>query len=245
MQIPREKLLEIYERMATIRQFEERVREGIRTIEIDEWVHAETLACGATPAPLGYRGFPKSVCTSVNHVICHGIPGDQLLQGGHIVNIDLTSIVDGWLGDQSETFLIGPVSELARRLAQCSFDCLYLGISAIRPGGRVAEIGKAIQSEAESRGFSVVREYVGHGVGREFHQEPSIPHVPNQQSFEDHIEPGMCFTIEPMINAGTHNTVLDKSDGWTVRTKDGSLSAQFEHTILMTEDGPEILTVHG
>ena len=137
------------------------VRAGITTGEIDKLVHDYTLDHGHTPACLGYRDFPKSCCTSMNEVICHGIPGDQLLKEGDIVNIDLTSIVDGWLGDQSETFLIGRVSESARRLAQCSFDCLYLGIAAIRPGGRVAEIGMAIQSEAESRGFSVVREYVG------------------------------------------------------------------------------------
>jgi methionyl aminopeptidase len=178
----------------------------------------------------------------VNDVVCHGIPGNYVLAEGDIVNVDLTSVVDGWHGDQSETFMIGNVSDQARRVTQCAFDCLYLGIEAIKPGGRVADIGRAIVQGANRYGFSVVREYVGHGIGRSFHQEPSIPHFPNSQAERERIEPGMCFTIEPMINTGRRATRLDKSDGWTVRTRDGGLSAQFEHTILMTEDGPEILT---
>jgi methionyl aminopeptidase len=219
------------------------VREGITTGEIDDLVHQYTRDHGHIPAPLGYQGFPKSCCTSVNEVICHGIPGRYVLRRGDIVNLDVTTIVDGWMGDQSETFLIEEVSDEARGVTQCAFDCLYLAIRALRPGSRVSEIGETIVAEARKRGYGVVREYVGHGIGRRFHQEPSIPHFPTPQSRLERIEPGVCFTVEPMINAGARHTVLDKRDGWTVRTKDGGLSAQFEHTVLMTEDGPEILTL--
>lgn len=219
------------------------VVQGTTTQQIDELVHEYTTKHGHKPATLGYQGFPKSCCTSINEVICHGIPSDYVLKDGDIVNVDITSIVGGWFGDQSETFLIGQVSDEARALTQCAFDCLYRGIEAIWPGCKVAVIGEAIVDEAQSRGFSVVREYVGHGLGRQFHQDPSIPHFPNRQARQDSLLPGMAFTIEPMINAGSRFTKLDKSDGWTVRTKDGQYSAQFEHTILMTEDGPEILTL--
>lgn len=223
------------------------VRPGITTDEIDRLVREYTIDHGHTCACLGYQGFPKSCCISVNEVICHGIPGDYTLSEGDVVNVDLTSVVDGWFGDQSETFLVGEVSDEARRVTQCSLDCLYLGIAAIRPGSRIADIGRAIVREASARGFSVVREYVGHGIGQRFHQEPSIPHFPNQQAERERVESGTCFTIEPMINVGSRGTVLDKQDKWTVRTSDGRLSAQFEHTILMTDDGPEILTTtrHG
>ncbi len=219
------------------------VRAGVTTGEIDKLVHDYTLDHGRTPACLGYQGFSKSCCTSINEVICHGIPGPRVLEPGDIINIDLTTIVDGWFGDQSETFLIGEVSDEARHVSQCALDCLYAGIEATRPGGRVADIGKAIVDTAHRRGYSVVREYVGHGIGRQFHQDPSIPHFPTLQSHRDRIEPGMCFTIEPMVNVGRREAELDKDDGWTVRTKDRSLTAQFEHTILMTEEGPEILTL--
>ncbi|MCO6455161.1 MAG: type I methionyl aminopeptidase [Pirellulaceae bacterium] len=219
------------------------VRAGITTAAIDRLVHEYTLDHGHTPAPLGYQGFPRSCCTSVNEVICHGIPDGYVLKEGDLINVDVTTIVQGWYGDQSETFLIGNVSNEARAVTQCAFDCLYLAIDAVRPGGRVSDIGDAIVAEARRFGFSVVREYVGHGVGRRFHQEPSIPHYPTRQSRQDVLLPGICFTIEPMINAGTRLTVLDKSDGWTVRTRDGRPTAQFEHTILLTENGPEILTL--
>lgn len=219
------------------------VKPGVRTEEIDRLVHEYTLDHGHKPATLNYHGYPKSCCTSINEVICHGIPDAYELQPGDIVNVDLTSIVEGWYGDQSETFLIGPVSDIARQVTQCAFDCLYLGIEALKPGGCVADIGAAIQREAHARGFSVVQEYVGHGLGRQFHQDPSIPHYPTEQGKRTPIPPGICFTIEPMINAGDRYTQLDRTDGWTVRTKDGSLSAQFEHTILMTEEGPETLTL--
>lgn len=219
------------------------VKAGTSTAEIDQRVHQYTIDHGHVPATLNYQGYPKSCCTSVNEVICHGIPDRYELREGDIVNVDLTSIVDGWYGDQSETFLIGEVSEEARSVSQCAMDCLYAGIDALYPGCRVSVIGEAIVELAESRGFSVVSEYVGHGLGRRFHQEPSIPHVPTRQARIDQIHPGTCFTIEPMINVGEKFTELDEKDRWTVRTRDRSLSAQFEHTLLMTEDGPEILTL--
>jgi methionyl aminopeptidase len=219
------------------------VKEGVTTGEIDRLIHQYTLDHGHRPATLGYKGYPKSCCTSVNEVICHGIPGPYVLKNGDIVNVDITSIVNGWYGDQSETIMIGTPSDEARRLVQNTFECLWKGIEATRPFGRIIEIGRAIRSHAESHGFSVVRDYQGHGLGREFHQEPSIPHYPMRRLGLRGIPPGVCFTIEPMINAGTEQTELDESDHWTVRTRDRKLSAQFEHTILMTETGPEVLTL--
>lgn len=222
------------------------VQPGISTGELDQIIHQYTLKHGHIPACLGYPGeysaFPKSCCTSVNEVICHGIPGDQTLKEGDIVNVDLTTIVDGWHGDQSETFVIGEASPEARAVTQCAFDSLYLAIDAIQPGSAISEIGVAIVAEAKKYGFGVVEKYVGHGIGQKFHQLPNIPHVPNRESKRQKLESGLCFTIEPMINVGTPNSELDRKDGWTVRTADRKLSAQFEHTILMTENGPEILT---
>lgn len=215
---------------------------GVTTESLDKFIHQYTLDHGHTPATLGYLSYPKSCCTSINDVICHGIPNDEELREGDIVNVDLTSIVDGWHGDQSETFLIGEVSEEAKAVTQAAFDCLYLAIEALEPGCTVSVIGDAIVAEAHQRGFSVVREYVGHGLGQSFHQPPNIPHFPDRKSKQQRLMPGMCFTVEPMINGGTRFTRLDKSDGWTVRTRDKHLSAQFEHSILMTEEGPEILT---
>lgn len=227
------------------------VQPGVTTAELDRLVYEYTLDHGHTPACLGYPGpkcpFPKSICTSVNEVVCHGIPDETPLKEGDIVNVDLTTIVNGWHGDSSETFLIGEVSEEARRLVQTTFETLYVGIRAAIPYGSVFEIGRAIYEFATARGYGVVREYQGHGVGREFHQEPGVPHIPDPAASRVILKPGNCFTIEPMLNLGTWRTVQDKRDGWTVRTKDGKISAQFEHTILMTEEGPEILTLteHG
>ena len=218
------------------------VQPGVTTDEIDTLVDQYTRDHGHVPAPYHYEGFPKSCCTSVNEVICHGIPGKYALKEGDIVNLDVTSIVDGWHGDSSETFLVGEVADEARAVVQCSFDCLYLAIDVLRPGCRVSDIGDVIVKEATSRGFSVVREFVGHGVGRQFHQEPTIPHHPTRQARRDRLPPGVCFTIEPMINVGTRRGLVSKEDNWTVRTEDNSLSAQFEHTLLMTENGAEILT---
>jgi len=219
------------------------VRAGVTTSEIDRLVHLYTCDHGHTPACLGYNGFPKSTCTSINEVVCHGIPDETVLKEGDIVNVDLTTIVDGWFGDQSETFLIGNVSNEARRLIQVTFDALYLGIRAIKPSGRIIDVGQTIYTHAKAHGLSVVREYQGHGIGREFHQEPGVPHFPHPTSYKDIIRPGACLTIEPMLNIGTWRTVLDQSDGWTVRTADRKLSAQFEHTVFVTEEGPEILTL--
>lgn len=219
------------------------VREGVTTGELDRLAHEYTRVNGHVPACLGYHGYPKSICTSINEVVCHGIPSFRALKAGDIVNVDVTTIVDGWHGDQSETFLIGEVSDEARKLVQCCFECLYLGIDACKPFGKVIEIGKAVQAHAHAHGYSVVEEYLGHGLGRQFHEEPGIPHAPHTKLGEQVLEPGMCFTVEPMINCGKAKTVLDRADNWTVRTIDGRLSAQFEHTILMTETGPEILTL--
>jgi methionyl aminopeptidase len=219
------------------------VVQGTSTDKLDKLASTFTRDHGHIPACLNYKGYPKTICTSVNEVVCHGIPNSTPLKSGDIVNVDITTIVNGWYGDQSETFLIGDVSESARRLVQTTFDSLFLGIRALRPSCTVAEIGRAIQTYAAAAGYSVVREYQGHGIGREFHQEPGIPHFPQPASNRDLLRPGVCFTIEPMLNMGTWETRLDKKDKWTVRTRDGALSAQFEHTILMTEQGPEILTL--
>ncbi|MCR9198610.1 MAG: type I methionyl aminopeptidase [Planctomycetaceae bacterium] len=218
------------------------VKAGVTTNELDRIADEYTRDHGHTPACLGYHGYPKSICTSINEVVCHGIPDDTQLQDGDIVNVDLTTIVDGWYGDQSETFLIGEVSTEARKLVQTTFEALFVGIHAALPGRPVSLIGRAIQAFAQEAGYSVVREYQGHGIGQQFHQDPGIPHFPTLTSNRDLLNPGTCFTVEPMLNIGGWKTKLDKSDGWTVRTMDRALSAQFEHTILMTEDGPEILT---
>ncbi|MBL8820324.1 MAG: type I methionyl aminopeptidase [Planctomyces sp.] len=219
------------------------VKAGITTDELDRMAYDYTIDHGHTPACIGYHGYPKTICTSVNEVVCHGIPNAKPLREGDIVNVDITTIVDGWYGDQSETFLIGNVHAAAKRLVQTTFDSLFVGIRACRPGCAVIEIGQAIQTFAQAAGYSIVREYQGHGIGRQFHQDPGIPHFASFTSSRDILEPGTCFTIEPMLNVGGWKTRLDKRDGWTVRTLDGSLSAQFEHTILMTESGPEILTL--
>ncbi len=223
------------------------VAPGVSTAQIDELVQRFTFDHGHTPATLGYMGYPKCCCISLNDVICHGIPDDTKLNEGDIVNVDITSIVDGWYGDQSETFIIGPASQEAVAVTQAAFDCMHMAIEALFPGCPVSTIGDTIVAEAHRRGFSVVREYVGHGLGQVFHQPPNIPHFPDRKSRQQRLLPGMCFTVEPMINAGTRFTRLDKHDGWTVRTRDQRLSAQFEHSVLMTETGPEMLTLteHG
>jgi methionyl aminopeptidase len=219
------------------------VKAGVTTLELDRLAYEYTVDHGHTPACLGYKGYPNTICTSVNEVVCHGIPNKTPLREGDIVNVDMTTIVDGWHGDSSETFLIEPVAEEARRLVQVAFDSMFVGIDAIQTYGKLTEIGRAIERFAKRHGYSVVQEYQGHGLGREFHQEPGIPHyVPKVNPSQVVLEPGMCFTVEPMINVGTWRTMLDKHDKWTVRTMDLSLSAQFEHTVLVTESGPEILT---
>jgi methionyl aminopeptidase len=216
---------------------------GQTTLKLDQLAHEFTIDHGHIPACLGYHGYPNTICTSVNEVVCHGIPNERPLREGDIVNVDATTIVDGWFGDQSEMFMVGEVSVSAKRLVQTTFDAMWVGIRACRTNGTVTDIGRAIQQFVQKAGFAVVREYQGHGIGREFHQEPGVPHFPSLTSNRDVLRPGTCFTIEPMLNVGTWKTKLNKKDGWTVRTQDGSLSAQFEHQILMTDSGPEILTV--
>jgi len=216
---------------------------GITTDEINTLVHEYTVAHSATPAPLNYRGFPKSVCTSVNHVVCHGIPDGLVLADGDIINVDVTSILPtkrGFHGDTSATFYVGKPSLKARHVVEVARKSLEIGIAQVRPGARVGDIGFAIQQFAEGRGCSVVRDYTGHGIGRIFHCEPSVPHY-GRPNTGVKLTKGMTFTIEPMINLG-HWQVSHLDDGWTVITEDGSLSAQFEHTVVVTRSGCEVLT---
>ena len=217
------------------------VRPGITTDEINTKCHEMIIAAGAVPAPLGYRGFPKSVCTSVNHVVCHGIPSDVKLKDGDIVNIDVTTIVDGWHGDTSRTYWVGDVPVKAKRLTQVTYDAMMKGIEVVRPGATTGDIGHAIQSYVEPFGFSIVQEYCGHGLGKIFHTAPNILHF-GRPGTGTTLEEGMFFTVEPMINVGKAATILNRHDGWTVTTRDKSLSAQFEHSIAVTKDGFEILT---
>lgn len=219
----------------------EQVRPGVTTEELNRICHKMILDKGAIPAPLNYKGFPKSICTSVNHVVCHGIPGEKKLMKGDILNIDVTVIVDGWHGDTSRMFLVGDKIPIkASRLVQVTYECMMLGIEQVKPGVAFNRIGKVIQDHALKHGFSVVRDYCGHGIGKIFHCAPSVLHYYDPQ-FTDIMEEGMFFTIEPMINAGKPDTLLMK-DGWTVVTRDRSLSAQFEHTIGVTKNGYEIFT---
>ncbi len=216
------------------------LRPGITTEDINTFVHEDTIRRGALPAPLNYKGFPKSVCTSVNHVVCHGIPGPLTLKAGDIINVDITHKYKGFHGDTSATFYIGEPSPDAIRVTEVARRSLELGIAQVKPGGRIGDIGAAIQEYAEGLGCSVVRDFVGHGIGRVFHCEPQVSHV-GQYGRGPRMKPGMIFTIEPMINLGSYECeILD--DDWTAVTRDGSLSAQFEHTILVTETGHEVLT---
>jgi methionyl aminopeptidase len=216
------------------------LRPGMTTGAINDFVHKYTIDRGAVPAPLGYRGYPRSVCTSVNEVVCHGIPGPRVLRPGDIINVDITSILDGWHGDVSATFYIGEPSKEARRLVEVTRKCLEKGIAEVRPGARLGNIGAAIQEYAESMGCSVVRDFVGHGIGKAFHEAPQVPHF-GKRDRDVRLKEGMTFTIEPMINLGDWR-LHTLSDGWTAVTDDGELSAQFEHTVAVTDDGVEILT---
>jgi methionyl aminopeptidase len=217
------------------------VQVGVSTNELNQLCHDKIIAAGATPAQLNYRGFPKSICTSINHVVCHGIPSEKKLQDGDIVNIDVTVILDGWFGDTSRMYFAGNPSIKAKRLTQITYDCMMLGIEEVKPGATVGDIGNAIQTYAEKNGFSVVRDYCGHGIGRVFHSDPNIVHY-GKKGEGLVLQEGMFFTVEPMINVGGYETILSKHDGWTVTTRDKSLSAQFEHTIAVTKDGFEIFT---
>lgn len=217
------------------------VRAGVTTDELNQRCHDFIVnEQKAIPAPLNYLGFPKSICTSINHQVCHGIPGPKVLKDGDIVNVDVTVLKDDFHGDTSKMFMIGKPSILADRLVKITQECMYLGIEQIKPGAHFGDIGAAIQKHAEKNRFSVVREYCGHGIGRVFHEPPNVVHYGTPGEGEE-IRPGMIFTVEPMINAGKRFVKL-LPDGWTVVTKDHSLSAQWEHTILVTETGYEILT---
>jgi methionyl aminopeptidase len=217
------------------------IRPGVTTDELDRIGHEAMVAAGAYPSTLNYRGYPKSLCTSVNEVICHGIPDSRRLRDGDIVNVDVTAYIGGVHGDTSATFLVGDVDERSATLVATAREAMHAGISVVRPGARIYEIGRAIESVAVPRGFSVVREFIGHGIGDQFHTSLQIPHYFDPRN-DTVLVPGMTFTIEPMINAGTHRLEM-WDDGWTVVTRDLQRSAQFEHTILVTEDGHEILTL--
>lgn len=217
------------------------VKTGISTLELDQICHEFIVnEQQAIPAPLNYRGFPKSICTSVNHQVCHGIPGDRVLKNGDILNIDITVIKDEFHGDTSKMFILGKPPVLAQRLVDLTYEAMKIGIQEVKPGAKLGDIGHKIQSFAEKNRCTVVREYCGHGIGRTFHEDPQVLHYGKPGTGME-LEPGMTFTIEPMINAGKRNVRL-LPDGWTVVTKDHSLSAQWEHTILVTEQGYEVLT---
>ncbi|MFP4444796.1 MAG: type I methionyl aminopeptidase [Desulfosudaceae bacterium] len=226
--------------LATLDLVEAALRPGMKTEEINTIVHEYTVKNGAVPAPLNYRGFPKSVCVSVNEVICHGIPGNRVIEDGDIVNVDVTPILDGYYADVNKTFFVGTPGRDARKIVNVTWGALKCGLAAVRPGNTIGDIGRAIQSHVEQRGCSVVREFVGHGVGFDFHEPPQVPHY-GRKGQGVVLIPGMVFTIEPMINLGDKEVrILD--DDWTAVTRDGSLSAQFEQTLLVTRDGCESLT---
>lgn len=218
------------------------VREGVTTEELDRLCHDYIVnEQHAIPAPLNYRGFPKSICTSVNHVVCHGIPGPKKLKKGDVINLDITIIKDGFHGDTSKMYSVDEPPIIAQRASRIAHECMLIGIEMVRPGIRLGDIGHAIQMHAEANGCSIVREYCGHGIGRQFHEDPQVLHYGKPGTGVE-LLPGMTFTIEPMVNAGKRFVKL-LGDGWTVVTKDHSISAQWEHTVLVTETGVEVLTV--
>ena len=223
------------------------VRAGVTTGELDRLCHdyivnvQDSIPAPLNYAPPGYKPYPKSICTSVNHQVCHGIPGDRVLKNGDILNIDVTVIKNGFHGDSSRMFAVGEPSVQARSLMQITYECMWRGITQVRPGARLGDLGAAIQAHAERHGYSVVREFCGHGIGRKFHEEPQVLHY-GRPGTGLVLEPGMTFTVEPMINAGKA-AIRELADGWTIVTKDHSLSAQWEHTVLVTQEGYEVLTV--
>ena len=218
------------------------IHAGMSTAEIDRLVYDFTVSLGATPAPLGYEGYPKSVCTSINEVVCHGIPSEfEVLEEGDIINVDVSTILDGYYSDASRMFIIGQTSPEKEKLVRVTRECLQIGAEAAKPWGFVGDIGKAIEKHARRNGFSVVRDLCGHGVGLEFHEDPEVNHY-NTRHRGMLLVPGMVFTIEPMINMGVPDVFIDEEDGWTVVTEDELPSAQWEHTFVMTENGLEVLT---
>jgi methionyl aminopeptidase len=225
-----------------LEMIEPHIAVGVTTNQLDKICHDYiTNEQQAIPAPLNYHGFPKSICTSVNQVVCHGIPNDKPLKDGDMINVDITVIKDGYHGDTSKMFFVGKEIPHAKRLAEVTLECLYKGIELVKPGAFLGDIGHVIQKHAESNHYTVVREYCGHGIGIEFHEDPQVLHY-GRSGTGVKLEEGMIFTIEPMINAGKRDVKLSKKDGWTVETKDRRLSAQWEHTILVTETGFEVLT---
>ncbi len=218
-----------------------KIKSGMTTEEINSLVHNYTVENGGIPAPLNYEGYPKSVCVSINNIVCHGIPSeDTIIKDGDIVNVDVTTIVDGYFADASRMYKIGEVSAEANRLVDIAKECMEMGVKAVKPWGHIGDIGKAVNEHAVKNGYSVVTALGGHGIGKAFHEEPFVPHVGDEEDGML-IVPGMTFTVEPMINEGEYDVDIDEEDGWTVSTIDGKLSAQWEHTILVTEDGVEIL----
>lgn len=218
------------------------IKAGMSTAEIDRLVHDFTIAQGAIPAPLNYEGFPKSCCTSINNEVCHGIPSeDIILKEGDIVNVDVSTIYKGYFSDASRMFMIGEVSEDAQKIVRVAKECLEVGLKAVHPWGTVGDIGAAVYAHAKENGCSVVVDFAGHGIGKAFHEDPCVRHV-GMRGAGMVLAPGMVFTIEPMINLGDYHLYIDEENGWTAYTKDGSLSAQWEHTILVTNNGIEILT---
>ncbi|MBW1616439.1 MAG: type I methionyl aminopeptidase [Deltaproteobacteria bacterium] len=224
----------------TLNKAEKLIKDGVSTDYLDKIIHDFTIKNNAKPATLGYKGFPKSCCISVNEVVCHGVPGDKRIKDGDIVNIDITSILNGYYADASKTYFVGTPSKDAVKAVEIAKSSLIIGKNAVKPGNKVVDIGRAIQNYAEKNGCSVVRDFVGHGTGFDFHEEPQIPHFGRRQTGVEFVE-GMVFTIEPMINLGTQEVKI-LSDGWTAVTKDGLLSAQFEQTLVVTENGCEALT---
>ncbi|HEX9369526.1 MAG TPA: type I methionyl aminopeptidase [Roseiflexaceae bacterium] len=218
------------------------VRPGVTMRELDRIAEKHIRSRGATPAYKGYRGFPATICVAPNNVICHGIPDNTALREGDIVGIDIGARLNGWYGDSCVTYPVGAISPEAQRLLDVTQEAMWRGIRAAQAGKRLGDVGAAIQAYVESQGCSIVREWTGHGVGERLHEDPSVPHF-GKPGTGIKLRPGFIFTIEPMVNAGGHEAVLDQKDGWTVRTADGSLSAQFEHAIVITDNGPEILTL--
>lgn len=228
--------------IAVLDYVSEHIKEGTTTEEIDQWVHAQTTKYGATAAPLNFEGFPKSVCTSINEVVCHGIPSPKVvLKSGDIINVDCSTNLNGYFSDSSRMFLIGDVSEEKKRLVEVTRQCMYLGLEQVKPWNFLGDMGQAINDFATQNGYSVVREIGGHGIGLEFHEDPWISYV-STKGTEMLMVPGMVFTIEPMINMGTWDINVDERDGWTVRTADKKPSAQWEIQVLVTEDGHEVLS---
>lgn len=218
------------------------IKPGITTNQINDLCHEKIISNGAIPAPLNYKGFPKSICTSVNHVVCHGIPNDNQLKDGDMINVDVTVILDGWYGDASRMYWVGDVSVMVKRLTKVTYEAMMLGIEKIKPGNTIGDIANAIQVYAEKNNYSVVKDYCGHGIGTIFHGAPSVPFF-GKPGTGIVLEEGMFFTVEPMLNVGTDQTRVSLHDGWTVTTKDRKLSAQFEHTVGVTNDGYTIFTL--